>query len=60
VGQVFRAEAAREFAASKQTSDHSARGNKSRCDIAFQFTFHFFRKSQRADARGSRDGNRTF
>lgn len=60
VGQVFCAEAAGEFATSKQTSDHSASGNKSSWDIAFQFTFHFVRKSQRADARGSRDGNCTF
>jgi hypothetical protein len=60
VGQVFCAEAAGEFAPSKQTSDHSPSGNKSRCDFAFHFSFDSGKQVELGDNRWSRDGNCTF
>jgi len=39
VGQVFRAEAAREFAAGKQTGGNIAGGDKFRDDTIFHFSF---------------------
>ena len=43
VGQVFCAEAASEFAASKQTGDHVACGHKFSSDVVFHFSFDIWK-----------------